>query len=130
MTRINVVPENTLTVKHLAGEYHEISRVFRLVLNSLQRTSPVVIPDQYTLGEGHVKFFYNKLGYISERYIRLALEMSYRAWSTGRVTTVNMDNVLGIVQEARDTIPPEWWGEYTPTPEAILINIARIKDRM
>ena len=129
MTRINVVPEDTLTNKHLSGEFHEISRVFNLVRKAIARPTPVVIPEHYTLGRGHVTFFYDKLSYISERYIRLALELSYRAWSTGRTTSVNIPQVLSIIEQARNDIPEVWWREYQPTQHAIDINRERLMER-
>ncbi len=129
MTRINVVPEDTLTNKHLSGEFHEISRVFNLVRKAIARDTPVVIPKYYLLGRGHVTFFYDKLGYISERYLRLGLELSYRAYSSGRVSSVNIAQVLNLIEQARNDIPDVWWGEYTPTQHAIDINRKRLRER-
>ena len=37
MTRINVVPVEELTNKHLMAEYHEITRIFRLVREAQNR---------------------------------------------------------------------------------------------
>ena len=129
MTRINVVPEDTLTNKHLSGEFHEVVRVFNLVRKCIARGDNPHIPPEYTLGKGHVLFFYNKLGYISERYLRLALELSYRAWSTGRTPSVNIPQVLSVIEQARNDIPEVWWGEYQPTQAAIDINRQRLRER-
>lgn len=130
MTRINVVPEDQLSDKHLSGEYHEISRVFELVRKFLQRGGSLSIPTEYRLGEGHVLFFYRRLEYIAARYTRLALEMRYRAFKRGRDSGVDMFVVAEIIQCARDSIHDErWWNDYVPTPEAIAINWQRLEER-
>lgn len=131
MTRINVVPEQELSDKHLAGEYHEITRVFELVRKFTNRESgQLVIPPAYCLGKGHVTFFFTRLGYIASRYLRLALEMRYRAYQRGKESAVEVHIVLEIIQCARDSIPYErWWNDYDPTPEALALNRLRIADR-
>lgn len=127
MTRINVVPEQELSDQHLAGEYHEISRVFELVRKA---KPPIRIPSEYILGTGHVKFFYDKLGYIAERYTRLALEMRYRAFKRGRDSGVDMRVVLEIIECANDSLPDaKWWKNYEPTPKAIVLNRQRLEER-
>ena len=61
MTRINVVPPAELCNKHLLAEYRELPRVFGLA-------KPVDdAPSAYVLGKGHVRFFYDKLGYLAKR---------------------------------------------------------------
>lgn len=130
MTRINVVPEEELSDQHLAGEYHEISRVFELVRKYLQRGGSLSIPSHYVLGEGHVIFFYRRLQYIATRYVRLALEMRYRAFKRGRDSGIDLAVVLEIIECAHDSIPDEkWWGNYDPTPEAIALNWQRLEER-
>lgn len=130
MTRINVVPEQDLQDKHLSGEYHEISRVFELVRKYLQRGGSLSIPTHYVLGEGHVTFFYRRLQYIATRYVRLALEMRYRAYKRGKDSGVQMHVVLELIQCARDSIQDEkWWNDYEPTPEAIALNWQRLEER-
>ena len=130
MTRINVVPEQDLLDKHLSGEYHEISRVFELVRRYLERGGSLSIPSQYVLGEGHVTFFYRRLQYIATRYVRLALEMRYRAYKRGKDSGVRMHIVLELIQCAHDSIPDEkWWNDYIPTPEAIALNWQRLEER-
>lgn len=130
MTRINVVPEQELSDQHLAGEYHEISRVFELVRKSIQRAKPVSIPPVYVLGKGHVQFFYDKLGFIAKRYVGLALEMRYRAYKRGRDSAVDLRVVLEIIECAYDVAPSsQYWKNYEPTPEALALNRARIEER-
>ncbi len=72
MTRINCVDVTLLTDQHLFIEYREITRV-----RSLAR--PLKNYGEYTLGTGHVKFFYNKSKYLHQRLIDLQAEMDKRA---------------------------------------------------
>ena len=82
MTRINLVPPEELSDQHLVAEYREIF----MVGSSLQRSlrSPnwgeakKSIPKKFTLNKGHVKFFYDKGKYLSERYDELINEMKKR----------------------------------------------------
>ena len=130
MTRINVVPVTELSDKHLAGEYHEISRVFELVRKAVERPAPVVIPERYLLGRGHVMFFYDKLSFVSSRYMQLALEMRYRAYKRGSDSAVDIRVVLEIIECAHDSVPAAtWWRDYEPTPEALALNRLRLAER-
>lgn len=56
MTRINCVPVEELTDKHLLAEYRELPRIFNLA------RAVEDAPTEYVLGTGHMKFFYDKLG--------------------------------------------------------------------
>lgn len=131
MTRINVVPEQELSDQHLAGEYHEIARVFELARKASLKYDPALLPKtEYTLGKGHVQFFYDKLSFISSRYVRLALEMRYRSYKRQLVSGVDLRVVLEIIQSAHDAIPnPGWWNDYEPTPEALALNRLRLAEK-
>ena len=74
MTRINLIPPSELCDKHLIAEMHELPRVFRLA-----RPCPDA-PKQYTLGKGHVKFFYDKIAFLHGRFIALVDEMLNRGF--------------------------------------------------
>lgn len=73
MTRINcgILPTE-LTKKHLIAEHREIKRIPNCV--SKGRFSLKNQPPNFKLGIGHVKFFYNKLGYLKKRYEELYTE--------------------------------------------------------
>ena len=63
MTRINIIPVEELTDQHLMSEYREIFMIgssFQLSLNS-KNWDPQKIPKKFTLGTGHVMFFYDIL---------------------------------------------------------------------
>lgn len=129
MTRINLIPVEELTREHLTGEFHEISRVFGLVkkrVNKNHSPSDVGIPSEFTLGRGHVKFFYNKLDWVADRYLSLAAEIRSRSrWS-------NVDIVLvgTILFDALNHIPHEWWNDYVPSEADVELSRNRILERL
>lgn len=120
MTRINVIPVQDLSDQHLIAEYREIMRLPGSLKKSLSRRSKPFskseIPTKYTLGKGHVKFFYNKFGYLKNRFYNLLQEMHYRGFRTN----FNDASIFDVDKE--------FMGNYEPTPEAIYMNIFRIKE--
>lgn len=117
MTRINVgVDPSELSGPMLIAEHRELKRIPNQVKQgkfSLQGQ-----PQTFTLGPGHVKFFYDKLGYLKERYELLYAECLRRGY---QVTWFG---------GAWDGIDPCWMGAYQPTPEAEALVRARIQERM
>lgn len=126
MTRVNVVPVDELSDKHLSGEFHEISRVFTLARK--RGSAHPKAPTQYTLGKGHVLFFYDKLSWVANRYHSLARELQLRSFMKKRESSVDMDRVRKVCDEAREHVP-HLFGNYKPTPEAIALNRQRILER-
>lgn len=122
MTRINVIDPAMLSDKHLGAEYRELPRVFGLVRQAAQRgeqPNDPRNPRQYLLGKGHVRFFYPRLGYLSQRYLRICAECHSR----GRKVA------FGDLASLQRDIPLKWFGHWNPTPESITTNIQRIEDR-
>ncbi|NCB95308.1 MAG: deoxyribonuclease [Negativicutes bacterium] len=113
MTRINVVPVEELCDQHLLAEYRELPRVFALAKLCDDA------PKQYVLGPGHVKFFYDKLGYIYLRFTELIMECETRGFTIAYTTPPK--NL---------PINPKLWNDYIPTEEAIAINRQRLQDKM
>ena len=127
MTRINVVPVEELTNKHLMAEYHEITRIFRLVreaqnrgINKYNIDYRLSIPIEYTLGKGHVLFFYNKLRFILNRYKELQFELRSRNYN------INPIDDSSLIEGIR----MEWLNDYIPTNDALDINRTRIFERL
>lgn len=123
MTRINVVPPKELHRLHLLAEYREITRPFWKVRKRIakgQTPADVKIPSAYTLGTGHETFFFDKLGYLIERYNSLTDELIARGY---KVNPVSRSDLLKDIDK-------KWMGNYVPTEQAIQINRERIKDRM
>jgi len=124
MTRINVVPVEELTTKHLVAEYRENPRVFALAHKAyINRTKWYnKQPQNYTLGTGHVLFFYNRLKYISTRQKQLVDEMIKRGY--------NPQFTECLEQQWKDKFPQNYWNDYVPTEQALEINRQRIKERL
>lgn len=115
MTRINVVPVKELCDKHLLAEYRELPRVFGLAKVCHD------IPTQYTLGKGHVKFFYNKLEFLDKRFKQLVKEMLRRGFNP-KYTSIPPRGYTGEELLAL-------YNNYKPTREALAINRERIEER-
>jgi deoxyribonuclease (pyrimidine dimer) len=122
MTRINVVPIEELTNKHLVAELHEIMRLPGNLRQSLSRKgkpfSMSEIPNTYTLGTGHVKYFYNKFGFLKKRFELLVAEMRNRGHNPS------------YVDSSMFVIGGKWQGDYVPDDEAMTKNRNRIAERL
>ena len=127
MTRINVVPVECLSNKHLLAEYKEITRPFNKVKKHLEagrKPSNLRIPAQYCLGTGHETFFFDKLEWLVKRYEDLYNELCTRKFK------MDFDKFHEIHGEFICTFyTTAWWGDYTPTPKDMYLNMARLVKR-
>lgn len=114
MTRINLVPAEELTTKHLVSEYRELPRV----RHAYPRKIPAKIPNSYRIGKGHVTFFYNKGLWLEKRHSELVDEMLRRGY------TVNVPKLDLSHWDKR------FMNDWTPTEEEINISKARINERL
>lgn len=122
MTRINVVAPSTLSSKHLVAEYRELPRIFKLAFDAWQRgelSNDTRNPKNYTLGTGHVRFFYNKLGYLRRRFKSLVLEMKIRGMSPA------YDDVPAIFH----AMPVEWLQDWKADDTARAVNLGRLREK-
>lgn len=111
MTRINCIPPSELVDKHLVAEYRELPRIFALAKHVADA------PDRYVLGTGHMKFFYNKLKWLTDRHGELVKEMRKRGFVVNYPEApVNPDKTL--------------YGDWKPTPAARKLNRIRIANRL
>lgn len=115
MTRINVIPASELCDKHCLAEARELVRIPNTI-NSGKAKLDGNYPNDYTLGTGHVKFFYPRLKWLQRRYEELYEECKARGFN---VTYMWPDNV-----------PMKLYNDWEVTQEAIDINRQRIQDRM
>lgn len=116
MTRINLVPPTELCDQHLLAEHRELTRIPNVVAKG--KFSLVEQPADYKLGTGHVKFFFDKMKFLKNRYEMLHDECLKRGF-----------NVKNIWPES-GLENPELWKDYEPTETAMLENRERIKIRM
>lgn len=119
MTRINCVPVEELSGPHLVAEYRELPRVFALA-HKVAARGALVQPAAYTLGKGHLLFFYTRLGYLARRHRALVEEMRRRGYRPA---------FAGVTCEDFADIPAPFWNDRTPTEEALALNRARIAAR-
>lgn len=110
MTRINVVDPKELTDQHLIAEYRELPRVF-----ALARVDPKA-PAEYTLGPGHVRFFFDKTGFLARRQAALIDECLARGFAISHL-------------EPKKPIPG-LDNDWEPGPRDVAINRARISERI
>lgn len=116
MTRINVgILPAELPDKLLLAEHREIKRIPNAIKSG--RYNLEGIPDQFTLGTGHVKFFYNKLFYLLERYRAIYSEC------------VSRNFVVQDYSSCWDLVPPELFGDYTPTEHDRQLIVDRIQSK-
>jgi hypothetical protein len=123
MTRINCIPPKELHDKHLAAEYYELPRVFGLVRKAVQKgidVKTIEAPSEYTLGVGHVKFFYTRLGYCLRRQAQLVAELKKR----------NRNPNLTELEGLAVGIPESLFGDWEPDEQAMAINRGRLQERL
>lgn len=122
MTRINCVPVQELSGPHLVAEYRELPRVYKLVYEAVLRgelPNDPRNPQHYRLGPGHVRFFYPRLRYVTDRLFELVAEMDRRGYAPQ----------FREPPPVYDLIPGCWDGRWTPDAAALALNRARIAER-
>jgi hypothetical protein len=120
MTRINLVSPSLLCDQHLLAEHREITRIPNHVLRRLSQGKPVVcsLLDDYTLGEGHVRFFYDKLEWLKRRYDAVHHECQRRGFK-----------VTHIWPELNG-VPAKYRRGYEITEAALRVSAERIAAKM
>jgi len=124
MTRINSdIDPRTLKRAHLIAEIREITMVPASLKRSL-KTRKVYdilkeIPKEFTLNKGHVKFFYDKLGFLQKRFNRLADEMERRGYKPDR-SRINYF----------DGFETRWYNDWSATEVDNNIVLSRINMRI
>jgi len=130
MTRINLVDPSTLSNQHLMAEYRELPRIFTAIArdphgsSALQegkttRTKPLA----YTLGKGHVIFFYDKVHWLLTRYQVLHHELIERSYNLDEDLYKSIyANALALSLKLPHKI-------YEPTCEELYLNMARLAKR-
>lgn len=126
MTRINTVSPSDLSNTHLMAEYRELPRIFTAVKKLVEQgktPSDVDIPESYCLGNGHVKFFYDKLDWLARRFASIYSElMSNRGYELDHLK-------YNSILTSAYSIPDEWFGFWNPTAEDKYLNMARLAKR-
>lgn len=117
MTRINAgIAPKDLTRQHLIAEHREIKRIPNVIAKGKFNLKGQ--PKEFTLGTGHVKFFYDKLGYLKNRYEEIYSECLNRGYN------------VSYYGNAWNNLPKEMMGDYTPTQRDVEIITERINQRL
>lgn len=120
MTRINCgIPVEELNNKHLFAELREMKRIPNCIMKG--RYNLIGQPKEFTLGKGHVKFFYDKLSYLKNRNDELYQECLKR----GINATDYSESYLVAIKTF-----PDLANDYIPTDRDRNIIRERIKERL
>ena len=114
MTRINVIDVELLLDKHLLAEHRELTRIPNTVVSGKAKLDGKY-SKHYTLGAGHVKVFYNKLGWLRRRYDELHKECLSRGFN--------------VSYKFPESVPERLCGELEVRVEDVQVNVQRILDR-
>lgn len=126
MTRVNLVNVEDLADQHLFAEWREIKMVPASLRRSLKtRVENNVlsdIPGSFTLGTGHVLFFYNKMKFLFKRYDRLTYELKNRDFdiSVHNPTSIFFEDIPSIFTEL----------DWEPRKDEIKISADRILEKI
>lgn len=113
MTRINCgIDPCELPGVALLAEHREITRIPNVIRAGRARLDN--LPTRFTMGIGHVRFFYDKLGYLLDRYCALRDECWRRGYQ---------------VQNKELAFTGVPLGAYLPTPADRKITLARLATR-
>lgn len=122
MTRVNLVDPKLLQNKHLLAEYRELPRIFALIRGAQKRgekPDDPRNPKMYTMGKGHVRFFYKRAAWLVKRQELLIQECLARGFNIQHTDTSRL--LKGIHKP--------WRNDWMPTSAEIAINIQRINER-
>jgi len=121
MTRINSnINIKQLTDEHLLAEHREIKRLPNCLIKSIQCGSIKHIPNKFTLGTGHVKFFLDKQKFIYNRYKKIHKELLNRGFNVEDYS----DNWKWIIEDGK------YFNDYVPTIEEQNLLKERISIRI
>jgi len=124
--RINVIPVEYLADVHLRAEYREIIMSIHYYKRSLRSPTGINesrISERYTLNGGHGYMWYNKFGFIYDRFFRLYNEMNSRNLKCDTIFTK-------FVKDYNTYIPEHARLSYNVSDEDIKVNISRIIERI
>lgn len=124
MTRINsAISVKNLTDEHLLAEHREIKRLPNWLLTSIKWRTVPRIPDTFTLGEGHVRFFYGKMAFTLKRFKEIHAECLERGF--------NVTDYSGNWDDLKNNYGNLlYWKDYIPTVAEHTMLVKRITERI
>ena len=122
MTRINTIAPSLLLDQHLVAEWRELPRIPNELIKYPNRLKLEEIPHTYTMGAGHVKFFRDKLLWLSERHTMLCNEMDSRGINRDPNVCVDLSSLPSVTAMFAAN-------DWSPTCQDHLVNFDRICER-
>ncbi|ASD52052.1 endonuclease V N-glycosylase UV repair enzyme [Pseudomonas phage PspYZU05] len=121
MTRINLTKASVLADQHLMREYNELPRVLGLLDKHFAKTKklPTNLPKNYTMGTGHIKFFYDKLLFLQKRQAELVAELLKRNYNIQYIDNLDISR-----------FPIELQQDFSPSKYDIMISANRLLERV
>ena len=121
MTRINVgIKPKYLSDEHLLAEHREIKRIPNMLYKGVLNNKNFKIPENFSLGNGHVLFFINKQLYLYMRYISIYNECINRGFNV-----TNYSNAFENIKQY-----DKYWNNYFPTETDKKLLIDRISNNI
>ncbi len=114
MVRVNLINPRYLSDQHLIAEYNEI-----LMLASYIHKHQGLdgMPERYSLGRGHMKFFKDKVAYLKRRHELLKEEMRRRGFRADKSIEV-------------EKFPPRLRGDWSPSSDDLQIIKKRLIEKI
>lgn len=125
MTRIDCAPVEELSDKHLLSNYKELPRAFGYIRTRMSKNRPLVdktTPKNYTMGDGHVKYLYDKFVWLKYRYRDLHREMVAREFKPTYDENYDISDIVAYYSSVR--------GNWKPTETDVEVSRSRIKERI
>lgn len=126
MTRVNCVPVEMLSNKHLVAEWYELPRVITLAENRCRKLDweGVLrkVPVSYRMGTGHMQFFVDKLQWVTHRLHALYKEQRKRGFNPDPL------KLQEYSIRALD-VPVALYGDWEPKYPDMRVNLNRLIER-
>lgn len=119
MTRINTLHPKYLSDQHLMAEYRELPRVFTIVKKGKDKGKPGT---EFKMGEGHVKFFYDKLDWLFTRYYDICTELMNRKY---KINMIKPDDLWTVGNRSK-----HWSGNWKPTLKDHKVSCERLLHKL
>ncbi|AHX01077.1 putative deoxyribonuclease [Nitrincola phage 1M3-16] len=119
MTRINLIDPSLLTDQHLLAEHRETTRIPNTIKSGKAKVDKVSLaktPYKYTLGTGHIKYFYRKLSWLKKRYEDVTEECIRRGFNVKNIWPEGLEQDFPHLFLDRDVV----------TEESLKINVERV----
>ena len=119
MTRINLLSPSELADQHLVAEWRELPRIFGLVKKKLDEQKPILVWKKYTMGTGHVRFFYDKLLFLQKRHQALVKESQKRGFKLSKTEKISLH-----------VFPKVYCQDFRPSKADLAISQQRIQEKL